>query len=101
MLKDRSSETLSAWLQAHPGVKTVSRDRSKAYEKGIQKGAPQAIQVADRFHLLQNLAETLNQVFNAYGEDLKAVEKAPTKNSDIMDNPRLGYLSAQARKACC
>lgn len=50
LLKDRESETLRDWLQAHPGVKTVARDRSKAYEKGIRQGAPQAIQVADRFH---------------------------------------------------
>ena len=75
LLKDRESETLSAWLQAHPGVKTVSRDRSKAYEKGIRQGAPQAIQVADRFHLLQNLSQTLEQVFGTHAEALKEVEK--------------------------
>ena len=75
LLKDRESETLSAWLQAHPGVKTVSRDRSKAYEKGIRTGAPQAIQVADRFHLLQNLSQTLEQVFGTHAEALKEVEK--------------------------
>ncbi len=73
--EDRESETLRAWLQAHPGVKTVSRDRSKAYEKGIRQGAPQAIQVADRFHLLQNLSQTLEQVFGTHAEALKQVEK--------------------------
>jgi transposase len=56
-------------------VKTVSRDRSKAYEKGIRQGAPQAIQVADRFHLLQNLSQTLEQVFGTHVEALKQVEK--------------------------
>jgi transposase len=75
LLKDRESETLSAWLQAHPGVKMVSRDRSKAYEKGIRQGAPQAIQVADRFHLLQNLSQTLEQVFSTHALALKEVEK--------------------------
>jgi transposase len=75
LLKDRESETLSAWLQAHPGVKIVSRDRSKAYEKGIRTGAPQAIQVADRFHLLQNLSQTLEQVFGTHVSVLKEVEK--------------------------
>ncbi len=75
LLKDRFSVTLSAWLQAHPGVKTVSRDRSKAYEKGIRTGAPQAIQVADRFHLLQNLSQTLEQVFGTHASALKEVEK--------------------------
>lgn len=53
----------------------VSRDRSKAYEKGIRQGAPQAIQVADRFHLLQNLSQTLEQVFGTHAEALKEVEK--------------------------
>ncbi|GAC1496076.1 MAG: hypothetical protein NVS2B14_09960 [Chamaesiphon sp.] len=76
LLGDRESETLAVWLKAHPGVKVVSRDRSKAYEKGILQGAPQAIQVADRFHLLQNPAETLTQVFNAHTKELKAVELA-------------------------
>jgi len=64
LLKDRSAETLAQWLKAHPGIKVVSRDRAKAYASGISQGAPEAIQVADRFHLLQNLGETLERVFH-------------------------------------
>ncbi len=64
LLSDREAETLTQWLKAHPGVKIISRDRSKAYKRGARRGATQAIQVADRFHLLQNLAEALEQVFN-------------------------------------
>lgn len=86
LLGDRETETLAAWLEKHPGVQVVSRDRSKAYKAGITQGAPLAIQVADRFHLLQNLVETLDQVFNTHGKDLKAVEAAgsfsPTTGSD-------------------
>lgn len=81
LLGDRETETLAAWLQAHPGVQVVSRDRSKAYKAGITQGAPLAIQVADRFHLLQNLVETLDQVFNTHGKDLKAVEAAHSFSS--------------------
>ncbi|BAY41290.1 transposase (plasmid) [Nostoc sp. NIES-2111] len=75
LLKDALAETLTEWLKAHPGVKVVSRDRSKTYESGIRQGAPEAIQVADRFHLLQNLSQTLYQVFGMNTKVLKEVEK--------------------------
>lgn len=76
LLKDRSAETLAQWLKAHPGIKVVSRDRAKAYASGISQGAPEAIQVADRFHLLQNLGETLERVFHQHSKDLKEVDEA-------------------------
>jgi len=72
---DREAETLAGWLRAHPGVKVVTRDRSIAYRDGTRAGAPQAIQVADRFHLLQNLSEALDQVFSAHGSVLTEVKK--------------------------
>lgn len=76
LLKDRQSGTLAQWLQQHPGVQVLSRDRSKEYRQGMTQGAPQAIQVADRFHLLQNLSEVLEQVFRTHSAELKAVEIA-------------------------
>jgi transposase len=66
LLPDREAETLAQWLQAHPGVEILTRDRSKAYADGARQGAPKATQVADRFHLVQNLAEALTQVFNLH-----------------------------------
>jgi transposase len=75
LLPDRTAETLSAWLKAHPGVEILSRDRSKTYKRGMNEGAPEAIQVADRFHLLQNLEETLENVFKGKAQVLKAVEQ--------------------------
>jgi len=83
LLKDREAETLSQWLKEHPGVKVVSRDRSLAYAKGISEGAPLAIQVADRFHLLQNLAETLDQVFCTHAKILKEVEIEQSKPTEL------------------
>jgi transposase len=62
LLADREAASLSEWLKAHPGVEVVSRDRSPSYASAITEGAPAALQVADRFHLLLNVRETLEKV---------------------------------------
>jgi transposase len=62
VLADRESATLERWLRAHPEVEVVSRDRGKEYAKAVRRGAPQAQQVVDRFHLVRNLAEVLEKV---------------------------------------
>lgn len=76
LLHDREAETLATWLHAHAGVTVIARDRMKAYSDGARAGAPHATQVADRFHLIQNLAEALDQGFSAHGQALKAVSEA-------------------------
>ena len=86
LLHDREAGTLTQWLKAHPGVEIMARDRSKAYADGARQGAPAAIQVADRFHLLQNVAEALEQVCSAHGPVLtpvhEAMRQAPIRQAD-------------------
>jgi transposase len=62
LLPDRKEETLTAWLLAHPEIEVISRDRGGAYAAAAKKGAPQARQIADKFHLVKNLREGLKEL---------------------------------------
>jgi transposase len=75
LLPERTAETLAVWLREHPGVQVIARDRSQAYAEGARQGAPAATQVADRFHLLQNLREALDQVFLTHSHILDAINE--------------------------
>ena len=59
LLPDRSAATLAAWLAQHPSITVIGRDRSPLYAEGIRQGAPDAVQVVDRFHLVENLREAV------------------------------------------
>ena len=75
-MPDRKEETLEAWLRAHPEIEVVSRDRGGEYAAAARKGAPQAQQIADKFHLLKNLRDGLKELMARKQKVLPEVEEA-------------------------
>jgi transposase len=73
LLPDREAETFSHWLHAHPGTEVISRDRSERYAVGGRQGAPEAVHVADRWHLLSNWREATERVFDRHRGQVKQV----------------------------
>lgn len=93
LLPDRDADSVAGWLKAHPGIELVSRDRSATYAQAATEGASQAEQVADRWHLLKNLREAVERVFERHpavvNATLKALEAPPCPAREPMD-PQTG-----------
>jgi transposase len=77
LLADRSAESVTAWLLAHPGVELISRDRAGSYADAARRGAPKAVQVADRYHLVANLRDALQKLLDRKRTCLPTLEGTP------------------------
>ena len=77
LLPDRSAESLTIWLEKHPTVEVVARDRGGLYAEGASQGAPSAMQVADRFHLVLNLSSAIERVLEERSRELILPPIAP------------------------
>ncbi len=84
VLDDRSVESAKAWLRERPTIEVVSRDRCGLYAQAAREGAPQARQVADRFHLVQNLREAMKEQMSVYGH----AHVRPILSEDAMASAR-------------
>lgn len=85
LLPDRSAETVAAWLRNHPGVAVIARDRSTEYARGATLGAPTALQIADRWHLLKNHREALERILTRLHADLDHLP-VPTDAATVSPN---------------
>nr|WP_244598600.1 transposase [Rhizobium tubonense] len=84
VLDDRSVVNVAQWLKRHPSIEVVSRDRCGLYAQAARDGAPQASQVADRFHLIQNLRLAIEEQMSLSG---RATGRALLPDGDIeIDN---------------
>ena len=100
ILPERSAESLASWLELHPGVEVIARDRGGLYAEGASRGAPFAIQVADRFHLVVNLSCAVERVLEERSRELvltATTEPEPADSPLIPGegSPRPGTVEAQ------
>ena len=87
LLPDRSAETLAAWLREHPGTEVVSRDRSGTFADAARRAAPRAIQVADRWHLLENCSRALLEVVQRRRTDVRAAAQPTAAEAGATRDP--------------
>ena len=84
LLPDRDATTVKKWLEDHPGVELISRDRSSTYAQAAAESAPEALQVADRWHLLKNLREAIERLFERQSDEISAAVKVPATATESL-----------------
>lgn len=95
LLPDRTAESLATWLQGQPNIQIVTRDRSPEYAKGIQNGAPNAEQIADRWHLLLNLYQVLERYIRQSHKQLCELPITTYPDRDSITERRGSFIRAE------
>ncbi|MFD4370026.1 transposase [Streptomyces sp. NPDC058486] len=90
VLPDRTSETFAHWLREHPGAEIVCRDRASACSRAVKEAAPHALEVADRWHLLQNLASAVERTCHQHRACLR--KRADEETGGLPEAPPLMEL---------
>ena len=101
LLPDRSTEAVKAWLEKHPGIEVISRDRSGIYAEAAQQGATNALQVADRFHLFLNLSTAIERALEERSHELCLFHHEPGPDAiepALQGGPRTPTLEAQRKQ---
>ncbi|WPV66544.1 ISL3 family transposase [Chitinophaga sp. LS1] len=88
LLPDRESKTVEDWFKQRPYIKIVTRDRFARYAKGVSNGAPQADQIADRWHLIKNMGDALIKLLERTRQSMKP--QLLIKAMDANENLELG-----------
>ena len=99
LLQDASADSFADWLKEHPSVELISRDRGTTFADGANRGAPQALQIADRWHVIQNLGEALEKVLARHHANLNQAFTPEEKQQVIatLNQEALAHIMARSQ----
>lgn len=99
LLPERSAAVLSTWLREHPGIEIITRDRATEYARGATDGAPHALQVLDRWHLIGNLQEALVRMVDRLRTQLqRLVTASPGRKAETDELPSFSIYDRDLRR---